>query len=289
MSFEKIKILVTGATGNLGTAFMQGFKNYEYIDLSGICSDDLDLTNKKQIKKYFKTYKPDLIIHCAAFTNVDLAEVKKEECYKLNVLSTMYLAKIAKKLSIPFIFISTDFVFSGDKQFYKVDDDYSPLNYYGVSKMLAEQYIIRHLKKYYIVRTSSLFGSNKKDFVKTMFDIAQKEDISELEVVADQVTSPTYVYDLADAIRTLLLSKNYGIYHLTSTDHVSKAKLSEFIFKYLKKDITVKPITTEEYTLKVPTNVPRPPFIVLENNSNIKMRSWKPGVREYLNKLSKGK
>jgi dTDP-4-dehydrorhamnose reductase len=247
-----MKVLVTGARGQLGYDVVERLKelNIEHI---GVDKEEFDLTNEKEIKEFIKSYKPDVVVHCAAYTAVDKAEDEKELCHAVNVLGTKYVAEACKEIDAKMVYISTDYVFDGEKEEpYEVDDEPNPINYYGLTKYLGEREVQNTLKKYFVVRISWVFGKNGSNFVKTMLRLGQER--KEVRVVCDQVGSPTYTHDLAKLLCEMIQTDKYGIYHATNDGYCSWYEFACEIFKTAGMDVKVTPIKSDEY----PTKAKRP-------------------------------
>jgi dTDP-4-dehydrorhamnose reductase len=243
-----MKVLVTGADGQLGYDVVKKLKelNIEHI---GVDKEDFDLTNKKETKDFILDYQPDVIVHCAAYTDVDQAEVEKEICYQVNVDGTRYVAEVAKELDAKMLYISTDYVFDGQgEEPFEVTDQPNPINYYGESKYQGEQEVQRLLDKYFIVRTSWIFGEHGDSFVKTMLKLGRERD--EISVVADQYGSPTYTGDLAELIVEMIKTDKYGIYHATNEGFCSWYEFAKEIFKTADINVKVKPVSSDEFETK---------------------------------------
>lgn len=249
---ETIKILVTGYTGQLGYDVVQNGleRGFEMI---GVGSKDLNITDERLVDQYVKSLRPDAIIHCGAYTAVDKAEDDKENCWKVNVEGTRYLAKAAQEINAKFMYISTDYVFDGlgDKPFVETDPP-NPVGYYGLTKYEGEKIVQSHLTEWFIVRISWVFGINGNNFVKTMLRLAEHYD--EINVVADQVGSPTYTFHAARLVIDMIQTDKYGIYHATNEGFCSWAEFAKEIFRITGKKVKVNSITTEEY----PTRAKRP-------------------------------
>mgnify|MGYP000853346349 CR=1 FL=1 len=257
---SRMKVLVTGARGQLGYDVVQRLKelNIEHI---GVDKEEFDLTNEKETKEFIRSYRPDVIVHCAAYTAVDKAEDEKEICHAVNVLGTRYVAEACKEIDAKMVYISTDYVFDGEKnEPYEVDDKPNPINYYGLTKYLGEREVQNILKKYFIVRISWVFGKNGSNFVKTMLRLGQER--KEIRVVCDQVGSPTYTYDLAKLICEMIRTDKYGIYHATNEGYCSWYEFACEIFKAAGMDVKVIPIKSDEY----PTKAKRPKNSRLSKN-----------------------
>ncbi len=251
----------------------------------------LDITNEESVNKVIEEIKPDAIIHCAAWTNVDGAEDSnnKELVKKINIAGTDNLVKAAKKIGAKFMYISTDYVFDGEgtKPWKPDDKDYSPLNYYGQTKLEGELSVSSQLDKYFIVRIAWVFGLNGKNFIKTMLSLADK-GYKELRVVDDQIGTPTYTYDLARLLVDMIQTDKYGYYHATNEGgYISWADFAEEIFRQANKDVKVKRVTTAEYGISVakrPFNSRLDKSKLVENGFE-PLPDWKDAVRRYLEEI----
>lgn len=280
-----MKILVTGYTGQLGyDVVREGLA--ENLEITGIGSKDVDITNRQEVLNYVRKYQPDAIIHCAAYTAVDQAEDDKEKCWAVNVNGTKYLVEAAKEVQAKFMYISTDYVFNGQGSVpFTETDKASPIGYYGLTKYEAEKIVQSELMEWYIVRISWVFGINGKNFVKTMLSLAETHN--ELNVVSDQIGSPTYTYDLSKLLIKMIQTDKYGIYHATNDGFCSWAEFAEEIFRQSGKNVKVNSIRTEEY----PTRAERPKNSRMSKQKLIEsgfepLRSWQEALQHYLNELS---
>ncbi|WP_018663374.1 dTDP-4-dehydrorhamnose reductase [Heyndrickxia acidiproducens] len=279
-----MKILVTGYTGQLGyDVVKEGTKRG--LDMIGIGQKELDITKEKDVQTFIQELKPDAIVHCAAYTAVDQAEDQKEICWNVNVNGTKYLAEAAKEVNAKFMFISTDYVYKGEGTTPFVETDPAdPINYYGYTKYESEKVVQSLLNDLFIVRISWVFGINGKNFIKTMLGLAETHD--ELNVVGDQIGSPTYTFDLAKLLLDMIQTDKYGIYQATNEGFCSWAEFAEEIFKQSGKQVKVNAITTEEY----PTKAVRPKNSrmskqKLVDNGFKPLRPWKEALAHYLNEL----
>lgn len=268
------KILVTGAKGMLGhdlcpTLEDAGFETVE-TDV-----DNLDITDLKQVEEVLNAEKPDAVVHCAAYTNVNKAEEEKDLAIKINGEGTENLAKICAKLDIPIVYISTDYVFDGTKkEAYLPYDKTNPINAYGLSKLKGEEAVQKHCTKYYITRTSWLYGLHGKNFVETMISLADKP---ELKVVDDQVGCPTWTQELSNGITTLLSEEApYGIYHVCGTGHTSWYDFAKEIFELAGLKVNLIPCKSDEF----PSPAKRPANSIMYND-NI-CRTWKAALKDYM-------
>lgn len=280
-----MKLLVTGYTGQLGYDVVeQG--NKRGLEMIGVCSSELNITNKEAVINYINELKPDAIIHCAAYTAVDKAEDDKETCSKVNVDGTNNLAIAAKELDAKFIYISTDYVFNGEgNNPFKETDQPNPIGYYGKTKYEAEDLVKQILDKWFIVRISWVFGMNGNNFVKTMLRLAETRN--ELNVVGDQIGSPTYTYDLARLLIDMVQTDKYGIYHASNEGYCSWAEFAKEIFKHANKKVQVKSITTKEY----PSRAVRPKNSrmskeKLTQNGFHPLPGWQDAVQRYVKELT---
>ncbi|MEI7884123.1 MAG: dTDP-4-dehydrorhamnose reductase [Clostridia bacterium] len=279
-----MRVLVTGANGQLGYDMI---KRLVILELEYIGTDiaEFDLTNELETKAFIKNYKPDVVIHCAAYTAVDKAEDEKELCYKINVLGTRYIAEACAEIQAKLVYISTDYVFdgAGEKPF-EVTDKPNPINYYGQTKYEGELEVQKALEKYFIVRTSWVFGSNGNNFVKTMLRLGKEK--SEIAVVDDQFGSPTYTYDLAELLAEMIATEKYGIYHATNEGYCSWYEFAKEIFKQAGMKVKINPVKTEEY----PTEAKRPRNsrinrINLDRAGFGRMEPWEEALLKYFNEL----
>ena len=276
-----MKVLVTGANGQLGYDVIKQLNSIG-IDYLGTDRESLDITSEEQVKRVISDYSPDAVIHCAAYTAVDKAEDEKELCFSVNVLGTKYVAEACKEINAKMVYISTDYVFDGegDKPF-EVTDKPNPINYYGQTKYEGELEVQKSLDKYFVVRISWVFGSNGNNFVKTMLRLGKERD--EISVVADQIGSPTYAYDLAKLLVKMIQTDKYGIYHATNEGYCSWYEFACEIFKQVGINVRVNPIKTEEY----PTRAKRPKNSRLVKNiggvNNFsQLRNYKMAIQEFM-------
>lgn len=279
-----MNILVTGVGGQLGFDVVQ--RGYSLgLNMIGTTSSILDITDEAAVSAFVHKHKPDAVIHCAAYTAVDKAEDDKENCRKVNVDGTSYLAAAAKQVQAKFIYISTDYVFDGEGQeAFKESDSPSPINYYGLTKYEGEQVVRDLLSDYFIVRISWVFGMNGNNFVKTMLRLAETR--GELNVVGDQWGSPTYTADLARLLLDLVRTDKYGIYHASNDGFCSWADFAREIFAAAHKDIKVNGITTDEY----PTRAVRPKNSRMSKKKLIEyglepLPPWQDAVKRFLDQL----
>ena len=270
-----MKVLVTGVGGQLGYDVMKELEKRGYeaygsdLQESSIFRNyvQLDLTNEENVLKTILEIKPNAVIHCAAWTAVDKAEQCKDLVYKINSLAPKYIASACNKIDAKMIQISTDYVFDGkgEKPF-EVTSPKAGLSTYGRTKSDGEDYVMQETKKYFIVRTTGVFGLNGNNFIKTMLKLADMGK-KELNVVNDQIVSVTYTKDLAVLLVDMIETEKYGIYHAANGGYFSWCDFAREIFKEANKNVKVNSVTTEEYMKLVPNQTQRP------KNSRLSMKS----------------
>ena len=272
-----MKILVTGANGMLGQDLCPILEDADFVDdVVETDIENLDITNELQVQNVIKTEKPDIVVHCAAYTNVDKAEEEKEIARKINVIGTENVARACKANDCLMVFISTDYVFDGEKgEKYLPSDVANPINFYGKTKFEAEQVVQKICEKYYIVRTSWLYGHYGKNFVETMLKAA--EEGKDLRVVSNQKGCPTWTVQLSEAISEMLEEEpDYGIYHICGDGETSWYDFANEIFKLAKVNANLLPCTDEEYK----TKAKRPKYSVMDNNGVCE--NWKKALKSYI-------
>lgn len=275
-----MKIFVTGAKGQLGIDIINAFSDKNCITACDI--DTLDITNINDTVGAIKEDKPDLIINCAAYTNVDACEENVDTAYKVNAIGARNLAVAALETNSRLLHISTDFVFDGiGSSPYIEFDRANPLSVYGKSKLAGEELIREICHKHFILRTAWLYGKNGNNFVKTMLKLSKNNKV--IKVVDDQVGSPTFTGDLISAIKVISNSEAYGTYHTTNNGQCSWNEFAKKIFEYAGiNSMEVNPITSEE--LNRPAK--RPKYSVLKNymlelQFDYNMRNWEEGLEEF--------
>ena len=280
-----MKVLVTGYTGQLGFDVVRELKARN-IECIGTTRNEFSLTDIEKMQAFVKAYKPDVVIYCAAYTAVDKAEDEVELCDQINHLATKELANVCKEFNAKMIYISTDYVFAGSgEDFYEVNDEKAPQNVYGKSKLNGELAVQEILDKYFIVRISWVFGSNGKNFIKTMLNLAKTHD--KLTVVNDQIGSPTYTVDLAKLLCDMALSDKYGIYHATNEGIYSWYDFACEIFKQADIKINVKPVPSTAFPTKAirPHNSRMSKKCLDEAGFN-RLPAWQDALVRYLQELN---
>lgn len=277
-------ILVTGAKGQLGSDVSKELskRNIEHIPSD---VDLLDITDKNAVEKFFSENPVSAVIHCAAYTAVDKAESESELCFKINKNGTENLAEQCSKYGAKMLYVSTDYVFSGEGEVpFETYDKKNPQNIYGNSKLMGEESVKKHLQNYFIVRTSWVFGEKNTNFIHTMLRLSETRE--EVSVVCDQTGSPTYSKDLARLLCDIIVTEKYGEYHGRNEGFCTWAELAEETFRIAGKNIIVKPVTSEEYitAAKRPKNS-RLSLESLRENGFTPLQHWKDAVKEYLGNI----
>lgn len=243
-----MKILVTGVKGQLGYDVVRKGES-RGLEMFGTDVDNMDITDAGQVKQVIEDYKPDAVIHCAAYTAVDAAEDNRELCRKINVDGTRNIAEVCKAMDIPMMYFSTDYIFNGQgENFWKEDDEKQPLNVYGQTKYEGELAVQELIQKYFILRISWVFGVNGNNFIKTMLRLGKERGA--VGVVSDQIGSPTYTYDLAKLVIDMIQTDKYGAYHVTNDGLCSWYEFACEIFKQAGLNVKVTPLITAEYPAK---------------------------------------
>lgn len=279
-----MRVLVTGFNGQLGYDIIKRLEQLG-VDCRGVDIQDFDLTRETDVLDYIRSYQPDTVVHCAAFTAVDRAEDEKELCYAVNVAGTEYVAKACQAIGAQMMYFSTDYVFDGEgDQPFEVDGKRGAQSYYGLTKALGEDMVTALVDKYFIIRISWVFGINGSNFVKTMLRLGHEK--KEISVVADQIGSPTYTRDLAVLVCNVLQTERYGVYHATNEGYCSWYEFAKAIFEEAGLDCVVRPVTSEQY----PTKAVRPKNsrlskASLERAGFKRLPAWRDALVRYLAEL----
>ncbi|MBQ6469397.1 MAG: dTDP-4-dehydrorhamnose reductase [Lachnospiraceae bacterium] len=302
-----MKVFVTGVCGQLGHDVMNELAGR---GIEGIGSDiqaayagiedgtpvtkmpyvQMDITDEAQVREILLREKPDVMVHCAAWTAVDKAEEMPEACRKVNAFGTKHIADVCGEMDIPMMYFSTDYVFNGNgTRPWEPDDPYEPLDVYGKTKAEGEEAVIAAVKKFFILRIAWVFGTNGKNFIRTMLQLAKTHDT--LRVVSDQIGTPTYTYDLARLVVDMILTDRYGIYHVTNEgEYISWYDFAKAIFEEAGIDtVTVIPVTSEEYGAAAvrPYNS-RMNRAKLKENGFEPLPEWRDALKRYVAILQKG-
>lgn len=285
----KKKIAIIGSNGQLGTDLVRELSKDTGLLITPLTHTNIEILDTLSIKKALDKVRADYIINTAAYTRVDEAEAYPEKAYAINAIGTKNLVDYCRSTDTGFVLFSTDYVFGQDKKRrtpYKESDTPEPINTYGISKLAGEQYVQAHLKKFFIIRTTGLFGvagSSGKgyNFIELMLRLAKEQKT--IKVVGDQVSSPTYTKELAMQTALLLKTGKFGLYHITSHGSCSWYDFAQEIFNRTNQKVKLKPVTEKDW--KTPAK--RPGYSVLENEKLRKMdidimSSWKTGLQNYL-------
>lgn len=279
-----MKILVTGYNGQLGYDVVKEL-NSRSVECRGVDREDFDITDRDETVGYICDYAPDAVIHCAAYTAVDRAEDDEENCRKVNADGTENIAVACEKLRAKMLYVSTDYVYGGDGEApFETDSPTNPKNVYGVTKLEGEKAVMKYIDKFFIVRTSWVFGINGSNFVKTMLRLGDEKE--SLNVVCDQVGSPTYTPDLARLICDLIVTEKYGIYHGTNENFCSWAEFAAEIMNLGGKKTVINPVPSSEY----PTKAERPHNSRLSkkclDEAGIKrLPTWQDALKRFLKEM----
>jgi len=276
-----MKVLITGASGQLAKTFSQIF-NPGKGSFTLLSKEDLDITNREQVLRKINKVTPDIVLHFASMTRGDDCAQHPKKAYKVNVIGTKNVVDACKRINASLLFISTNEVFDGKKKTaYSELDAPSPITVAGITKYEAEKLIVKSLKKYYIVRTSWLFSKWSNNFLNTVIAMARRN--KEIKLVTDEVSSPTYSVDLCEAIKKLMFTKKYGIYHFSNKGQASR-------FDFAKKAFEINGLTNIKLLpvkLKNYKRVSKPPYFTPLNNSEgkklrIVLPKWEDALRRFL-------
>jgi len=285
-------ILITGAKGMLGQEVVSRLSTLPATDyqLFPTDKDTLDITDRRAVQQYFQKTKPNFVVHCAAYVEVDKAEQEKALCKKINVDGTENVAMAAQKIKATTIYISTDYVFDGKiNRPYKETDKTNPLGVYAKTKLEGEKQVAKYCKKHYILRVAWLFGKakGKQNFVDKMIELATKGPV---KVINDQVGSPTSTYDLAKAISTLIVRHQkaetrptYGIYHFSGNGETTRYGFAKEIFRQKKIKANLTPVKTGEFFAEAK----RPAYSYLDKTKieralQLKVQTWQKMLQDYI-------
>ena len=281
-----MRVLVTGVKGQLGHDVMDELAAKGIVGI-GVDVEEMDITDAGACQRVIKEAKPDAVIHCAAYTAVDAAEDNVELCRRVNADGTRNIAKVCKELDIKMMYISTDYVFNGQgERPWEPDDHREPLNVYGLTKYEGEIAVEQNVEKFFIVRIAWVFGTNGKNFIKTMLRLGKERGA--VSVVDDQIGSPTYTYDLAKLLVEMIQTDRYGRYHATNEGLCSWYEFACEIFRQAGMDVKVSPVDSSSF----PTKAKRPlnsrmSKEKLTEKGFCRLPSWQDALGRYLEELKK--
>lgn len=281
-----MKILVTGVGGQLGYEVVQELQR-RAIDCIGTDIKEFDITSYEDVHQFIIAYGPDAVIHCSAYTAVDKAESNKEVCRKVNVDGPANIARVCREIGAKMVFISTDYVYPGTGTAYWDPDDrehIAPLNWYGQTKWEGEEAVRNYVDHHFIVRISWAFGKHGNNFINTMLRLATSHH--EINVVADQIGSPTYMADLAPLLCDMVMTDRYGTYHATNEGICSWADFAEEIFHQAGVTCKVNHVPTSEYptAAKRPNNSRMSKEKLVQNGFHT-LPTWQDALRRYLKEI----
>ncbi|MCR5737764.1 MAG: dTDP-4-dehydrorhamnose reductase [Eubacterium sp.] len=288
-----MKVLVTGVKGQLGFDVVNELKKRGHQAV-GVDIEEMDITDEQSVSTVLHQEKPEVVVHCAAWTAVDAAEDEENipKVMQVNAQGTENIAKVCKELDAKMIYISTDYVFDGQGDTpWKPDDERAPLNVYGESKYRGEVAVQKYLEEYYIVRIAWVFGYNGKNFVKTMLNLGKTHDA--LTVVSDQIGTPTYTYDLARLLVDMAEKEKYGIYHATNEggfiswyDFTVEIMKQASAYDEIYGKVKVSPVGSEMY----PAKAKRPANSRMDKSKLVKngfepLPTWQNALERYLQQI----
>ncbi|MCL6598831.1 MAG: dTDP-4-dehydrorhamnose reductase [Alicyclobacillus macrosporangiidus] len=278
-----MRIVVAGANGQLGQDLVRRFSTTH--EVHGFGRSELDVTNLGQAMEVLRQVRPDVVINAAAYTAVDRAETEVDHAYAVNAFGARNLAMAAEKFGAKYCYISTDYVFDGQRRTpYREYDPTNPLSVYGKSKRAGEELVTSFSTRYFIIRTSWLYGLYGANFVKTMLKLGKEG--KRLTVVDDQIGSPTYTVDLANFLEELIQTDKYGLYHASNAGSCSWYQFAKAIFEEVGIGADLHPCSTEEF----PRPAPRPPYSVMDHlsiriNGFKELRPWREALQAFLREL----
>ena len=289
-----MKVLITGAKGQLGKQITNILRNgqseigklpkeYENVEIIGVDVDVLDITDINAVRSYLTDVKPEIIINCAAYTNVDACESNEDLAFKINALGPRNLAIISNEVNAKMVHVSTDYVFSGEGTVpFKEYDETIPVSVYGKTKLAGEKFVREIADKYYIIRTAWLYGYEGSNFVYTIIKAGKEKGY--LTVVDDQRGNPTNAEDLAHHMLKVAVTEEYGTYHCTGTGECSWYDFASKIIEFSNIDCKVDPVTSNDYVRAAK----RPSYSSLDNmmlrvTVGDEMRNWEDALKVFLN------
>ncbi len=285
-----MRILITGAAGMLGTDLQETLHAEHDLIPTDVMGDVrfLDVTDTQQVMTAVRDASPDAVVHAAAYTDVDGCEQDPDKAYRVNALGTWNVAAACAQVGCGLVYISTDFVFDGEKgEPYTEYDVPHPISHYGASKLAGEKHVLSLWPKHFVVRTAWLYGEHGKNFPLAILDAAKSR--KQLKVVVDQIGSPTFTVDLADAIAKLIISPLYGTYHVTNQGSCSWYEFAKRILELVGiNDVEVEPIKGDEWPS--PTSRPKCSALrhyALELQAREDLRPWEDALADFISRLSR--
>ena len=283
------RIIVTGCNGQLGRAVNQQYAGSTEYELVNTDVGELDITKVDEVLKLAREVKPYAIINCAAYTNVDKCETEPDLAYKINAVGARNLAIAASDVGAKLVHISTDYVFPGDVSAHPLTefDQVNPKSMYGATKLAGENFVRDFADRYFMIRTAWLYGDGH-NFAKTMLKLSETNDT--IGVVMDQVGTPTSAAELAKAVKYLLPTDNYGLFHGTCESDTNWAEFAATVLKLAGKKTVIEPITSQEYKRRFPASADRPAYSILENymlklTTDFSFAPWQDAIEAYMKEL----
>jgi len=276
-----MKILITGANGQLAREFQESLKEYDY-ELTSLDRASLDISDPDSVKEAFSRYNPDTVLNCAAYNFVDKAEEDFDTAYKVNALGVRNLTFACKRNNALLVHYSSDYVFDGKKEdFYTEEDETGPINSYGKTKLLGENFLVEEADKFLLLRVSWVFGEGKQNFLYKLVEWAKKNKV--LKVVCDQISVPTYTRDIVNSTILAIEKGLRGVYHLTNSGYASRYEVAHYFLERLGMDNLVLPVSSDYF----PSPAKRPFFSAMSNRKisndlNVAMPDWKVGIERYM-------
>jgi len=276
-----MKVLVTGARGMLAGDLVSCLLE-RGCKVHALPHEELDITDLGAVIAALNNFEPELVINCAAYTKVDEAEKEERRALMVNGFGVQNVCLACQETDTPLVHFSTDYVFDGTKESpYTIYDAPNPISAYGRTKLLGEKYLLWLLSKFYLIRTSWLFGLYGKNFVETMLELGQRE--KQISVVNDQKGCPTWTYHLAQAVVDLIETERYGIYHITNSEPTTWFDFAREVLRLSARDVEVLPVTSDQFPrpARRPLNSVLDPFPLPEVLGR-EMPSWREALKEYL-------
>lgn len=279
-----MRVLVTGVKGQLGHDVMNELEKRGHTGI-GVDVEEMDITDPAACEKVIGEADVEAVVHCAAYTAVDAAEDNVDICRKVNAYGTENIAKVCGRLGLKMMYISTDYVFDGEgTRPWEPDDERHPLNVYGQTKYEGEVAVTDSVDKFFIVRIAWVFGVNGKNFIKTMLNLAKNH--TDINVVDDQVGSPTYTYDLAVLLVDMIETEKYGFYHATNEGLCTWFEFASEIFRQAGAEVNVHPVDSSQFPAKAkrPHNS-RMSKDKLDENGFHRLPTWQDALSRYLKEI----
>jgi dTDP-4-dehydrorhamnose reductase len=276
-----VKILITGANGQLAKEFQQSLEAYEY-QVTALDKERLDISDPESINRAFSQCAPNIVLNCAAYNFVDKAEEDYDTAYRINALGVKNLACMCKKNNALLIHYSSDYVFDGEKKdFYSEEDAPNPVNSYGKTKLLGETFLREETDNFLLFRVSWVFGEGKQNFLYKLLEWAKKNRV--MKIVYDQISVPTFTKDIVSLTMLTIMKGMRGVYHLTNSGYASRYEVARYYIERLGLDNLILPVSSDSF----PVPAKRPFFSAMSNlklseELNVTIPDWKVGIERYV-------